>query len=89
MFFAAGCDDTYVDEVVKHAPVIESFSPASAPVGAEIIVTGQYLSGVTKAYIGDVEMVIKEKVSDSRLSIVAGAEGRDGRIVLVNSEGRS
>ena len=88
MLFAAGCDKTYVDEVVKQAPVIESFSPASGPVGTEIIITGQSLSGVTKAYIGDQEMVIKEKVSDSRLSIVAGVNGRDGRIVLENSVGK-
>ena len=89
MLFAAGCDKTYVNEVVKQSPVIESFSPASGPVGTEIIITGQSLSGVTKAYIGDQEMVIKEKVSDSRLSIVAGANGRDGRIVLENSVGTS
>lgn len=88
MLFAAGCDKTYVDEVVKQAPVIESFSPASGPVGTEIIITGQSLSGVTNAYIGDQEMVIREKVSDSRLSIVAGANGRDGKIVLENSVGK-
>lgn len=88
MLLATGCDKTYVDDVTRYAPLIESFSPASAPVGAEIIITGQHLSGVTKAYIGDQEMVIKEKVSDTRLSIVAGANGRDGKIVLENTEGR-
>lgn len=88
MLLATGCDKTYVDDVTRHAPTIESFSPASAPVGAEIIITGQHLSGVTKAYIGDQEMVIKEKVSDTRLSIVAGANGRDGKIILENTEGK-
>ena len=88
MLLATGCDKTYVDDVTLYAPLIESFSPASAPVGTEIIITGQHLSGVTKAYIGDQEMVIKEKVSDTRLSIVAGANGRDGRIILENTEGK-
>ena len=88
MLLPAGCDTTYVDDVAKQAPVIESFSPSSAPVGAEIIVTGQHLSGVTRAYIGDQEMVIREKVSDTRLSIIAGANGRDGRIALVSTVGR-
>lgn len=88
MLLATGCDKTYVDDVTLYAPLIESFSPASAPVGAEIIITGQHLSGVTKAYIGDQEMVIKEKVSDTRLSIVAGANGRDGRIILENTQGK-
>lgn len=88
MLLAAGCDKIYVDDETKQAPVIESFSPASGPVGTEIIVTGQHLSGVTKAYIGDQEMTISEKVSDSRLSIIAGSSGRDGRIVLENSIGK-
>lgn len=88
ILLAAGCDKTYVDENIPEAPVIESFSPQSAPVGAEIIVTGRNLSGVTQAFIGDKPMVIREKVSDTRLSIVAGAEGRGGRIALVNPVGR-
>lgn len=88
MLLATGCDKTYVDDVTLYAPLIESFSPASAPVGTEIIITGQHLSGVTKAYIGDQEMVIKEKVSDTRLSIVAGVNGRDGRIILENTQGK-
>lgn len=85
---AAGCDKTYVNETVSAAPVIASFTPASAPVGAEIVVTGEHLSGVYKAFIGDKEMTIVEKVSDSRLTIRAGAGGRDGKIVLQNSVGR-
>lgn len=88
MLLTTGCDKTYVDDQTRYAPLIEDFTPASAPVGSEIIITGQHLSGVTKAYIGGQEMVIKEKVSDSRLSIVAGANGRDGRIVLENTVGK-
>lgn len=89
MCFAAGCDKTYVNETVSAAPVIESFTPQSAPVGASIVITGQHLSGVTKAFIGDKQMIISEKVSDTRLTIIAGAEGRDGKIALQNSQGRS
>lgn len=85
---AAGCDKTSVNETVSAAPVVASFTPASAPVGAEIVVTGEHLSGVYKAFIGDKEMTIVEKVSDSRLTIRAGAGGRDGKIVLQNSVGR-
>ncbi|WP_295935749.1 IPT/TIG domain-containing protein [uncultured Alistipes sp.] len=88
LLFAASCDKTHVNETPAAAPVIESFTPHSAPVGAEIIITGQNLNAVTKAYIGDVEMIIKEKVSDTRMSIVAGADGRDGKISLVNVTGK-
>lgn len=83
-----GCDKTYVNEYVPSAPVIESFAPQSAPVGAEIVITGEHLNNVTQAFIGDTEMVIRERVSDTRLSITAGAGGSDGRIVLVNKAGK-
>lgn len=85
--FAAGCDQTSVDEVVVSAPVIHSFSPASAPVGERIVITGEYLNAVTKATIGGVEVPIAERVSNTRLSIVASADARSGRIALSNTEG--
>lgn len=84
---AAGCDKTYINEYEPVAPIIESFSPQSAPVGAEIVITGQHLNNVKQAFIGSTEMVIKERVSDTRLSITAGANGSDGKIRLVNEVG--
>lgn len=84
---AAGCDRTSVDEVVVSAPVIHSFSPASAPVGEEIVITGEYLNAVTKATIGGVEVPISERVSNTRISIIASADARSGRIALSNTEG--
>ena len=84
---ATGCDKTYVNEIIASAPVIESFSPQSAPVGAEIIITGQHLNNVKQAFIGNAEMVIKERVSDTRISILAGANGSTGKIRLINEVG--
>ena len=84
---ATGCDKTYVNEIIESAPVIESFSPQSAPVDAEIIITGQHLNNVKQAFIGNAEMVIKERVSDTRISITAGANGTSGKIRLVNEVG--
>lgn len=88
VLFAAGCDSTYVKEIEAAKPVVESFTPAAAPVGAEIVITGQNLNDVVKAYIGGVEMTIKEKVSDTRMSIIAGAAGKDGKITLENATGK-
>lgn len=85
--FAVACDKTSVDEVVESAPVILSFSPASAPVGERIVITGEYLNAVTSATIGGVEVPIVERVSNTRLSIVAAAEARGGRIALANAIG--
>lgn len=84
----ASCESTHVDETIVSAPVIENFEPMSAPVGSEIVVTGTYLNAVTKAEIGGVEVTIKERVSDKRLSIVATADARDGVITLYNTEGK-
>ena len=84
---AGACDKTSVDEVVLSAPVIHSFSPASAPVGEEIVITGEFLNAVTSATIGGVEVPIVERVSNTRISIVAAAEARNGRIVLANTVG--
>lgn len=85
--FAASCDKTYVDEEVVSAPRIDSFSPASAPVGEEIVITGAFLNTVTRATIDGVEVPIVERVSDTRLSIVASADARSGRIALENPTG--
>jgi len=84
----AACDQTNVDEIALIAPVVESFSPESAPVGATIRVNGEYLNNVTEAYIGSVKVDIVEKVSDKRLSIKVLNGVTSGKIVLVNTVGR-
>lgn len=84
-----GCDKTHVDEVIESVPVIESFSPMSAPVGSEIIITGEYLNAVTTAKIGGVEVPILERVSNTRLSIEASADATGGVITLINAVGES
>ncbi len=85
--FATACDETSIDEVVESAPVIHSFAPASAPVGEAIVITGEYLNAVTSATIDGVEVPIVERVSNTRISILAAAEARSGRIALTNTVG--
>ncbi|MBQ9311163.1 MAG: IPT/TIG domain-containing protein [Bacteroidales bacterium] len=87
-FVAAACDQTNVDEVVPSAPVIESFSPETAPVGAVITVNGSFLNDVTEAYIGDVAVGFAEKISDTRLTLKVANGVTSGNIVLVNDLGR-
>ena len=82
-----GCDRIHVDEVTLSAPVVEAFAPASAPVGAEIRVTGKSLNNVTEAYIGSVKVDIMEKVSDTRLSLRVAGGVTTGKIKLVNTVG--
>ena len=84
---AYGCDRIHIDEVTLTAPVIEAFTPASAPVGAEVRITGKSLNNVTEAYIGSVKVDIMEKVSDTRLSLRVVNGVTSGRIKLVNTVG--
>ena len=86
-FLAASCDRVYVDEVVPHEPVITAFTPASAPVGAEVTVTGEYLSDVTAAYIGDIKVDIVYKISNTRLVIKVANGVSSGLVKLVNAQG--
>lgn len=85
---AAACDQINVDEIALVAPVVESFSPTSAPIGATIKVTGQYLNNVTEAYIGTTKVDIVEKVSDTRMSIKVANGVTSGKVILVNPVGR-
>lgn len=87
----AGCADTYVEEYVPQAPVIESFTPTEALSGNDtpIVITGQHLQAVSAATIGGREVTILERVSNTRMTIVATKEARTGKIVLTNSVGRT
>lgn len=87
MFQAVSCDQISIDEIESSAPLVESFSPASAPAGAIVTVTGQYLNNVTEAYIGTAKVEITEKVSPTRLSIRVPQGISGGKIKLVNPEG--
>ena len=81
------CETLSVDEEIQHAPIITSFTPMTAPAGAEVVITGEYLNNVTSARIGDVEVEIIEKVSNTRLSIEVKQGVTSGRIILVNPTG--
>lgn len=89
VFLAAGCAETYVEEYVAEAPEIESFTPTSALSGDDtpVVITGQHLQAVTKAMIGGAEVRILERVSNTRMTVVASREARSGKITLVNSVG--
>ncbi|MGN0188424.1 MAG: IPT/TIG domain-containing protein [Candidatus Cryptobacteroides sp.] len=82
------CEKESVNVTVDSAPVIASFSPKTAPAGAEVVVTGEYLHNVTSAYIGDVKVDIIQKVSNGRLSIKVGKDVTSGKVSLVNATGK-
>lgn len=82
------CDSISVDDVVKSEPIIESYNPAQASIGDEIIVTGSSLNDVTAATIGGEAVEILQKVSDKRLSLRVTANAKTGKIELTNATGK-
>ena len=84
----ASCEKESVKEIVESVPVIESFSPKSAPAGAEVVINGESLHNVTEAWIGSVKVEITQKVSKKRLSIKVGKDVTSGKITLVNVSGK-
>lgn len=88
MFLALSCsEDLVIDKINKEAPSIDSFEPATGPVGTIITITGDHLQDIEDAYIGDTKVTIKERVSATKLILRATSEARTGKIKLVNSEG--
>ena len=81
------CDQVSIDEVIDHEPVITAFSPMTAPVGAEITVTGESLQNVTEAYIGSVRVEIASKVSNKLLTLRVVEGVTSGPVKLVSPAG--
>ena len=81
------CEQVSINEVQPHAPVVTGFTPASAPAGAIVVVTGEYLNNVNAARIGNVPVDIVERVSNTRLSVRVGQDVTSGVITLTNAVG--
>lgn len=88
---AAGCAETYVEEYVPEAPVIESFAPTEVLSGEDtpVVVTGRHLHTVTTATIGGREVSILERVSNTQLILAATRDARSGAIELTNAVGKA
>ena len=88
---AAGCAETYVEEYVPEAPVIESFAPSEVLSGEDtpVVVTGRHLHTVTTATIGGREVSILERVSNTQLILAATRDARSGAIELTNAVGKA
>ncbi len=86
---AVSCEKVTILDNEERAPQITSFSPLSAPAGAEVVVEGEYLYNVIKAYIGDVPVTITQKVTDKKLKIRVNAEVKGGSIKLESHKGSS
>ncbi len=89
----AACDadtevDQTVDEILSAQPAITSFSPASADIRSRVIVKGTYLNFAGKAYIGDTECQITQRVNGETLEIEVAPEAKTGTLRITTSAGK-
>lgn len=90
--FMTSCDadveiDRSFDEILSAQPTITSFSPQSASVLGEVIVEGTHLNFITKAYIGNVESKITQRVNSTQIRIQVPPQATAGQIRLVTQAG--
>ncbi len=79
--------DRSFDEIMSAQPTISSFSPQSATVLEEVTIEGTFLNFVTKAYVGDVEAQITQRVNRTQLRIEIPPQATGGPITLITQAG--
>lgn len=89
LFTACG-DEEYIAEDIRNSiaqPQILEFAPTSGSARTEVLVKGKHLATVTKAFIGDVETKVENRISDNEILLrVIGNEVSEA-IKLVNNKG--
>ncbi|MGS2739206.1 IPT/TIG domain-containing protein [Sinomicrobium sp. M5D2P17] len=90
MICVAGCDadtevDQTVEEILSAQPTIASFSPASADIQSRVIIKGTYLNFANKAYIGDTECKITQRINGETLEIEVAPEAKSGILRITTS----
>ena len=82
-------EELEIFEYVQKAPSVSSFSPKSGVVGSEIVVVGANLQTIRKAFINDLEVAVKSRISASQIIVEATANGSTGKIRLESAEGET
>ena len=68
-------------------PVVFSFSPASGPVGTQVVITGNSLKGTTKVTFGGVAAVVRKVDSYTQVTATVPAKGKTGKIEVTTPGG--
>ena len=68
-------------------PVIASFIPSSGPVGTVITITGDNLGSIETVWIGGIEVLIKNRVSQELLIAEVTVNAKSGKIKVQNRAG--
>lgn len=88
LVWASGCNDSLTyDDVNENAPAVVSFTPEQGPIGTVITIEGTDLHLVDEVLIGGQAVAIKDRVSNTEMSIIAAIGGKTGEITLSNRYG--
>ncbi len=74
-------------QIYKVLPVITSFSPASGPIGTNVVITGSGLTGATKVSFGGVAATNYKVTSPTQITATVPAGAKTGKIAVVTKGG--
>lgn len=77
--------DKTVDEIKAAQPTIESVSPKSADILTRVTISGTFLNFAEKAYVGDVECQITQRINGNTLEIEVAPQAKTGIVRIVTS----
>ena len=66
-------------------PYIDSFSPASGPVGTVVTILGTGFTGLNAAWVGDAHDGLIQVISDNEVQVAIPADATTGAIGILNS----
>jgi len=77
------------DQKFLVTPVILNFSPPSGPVGTQVVITGNSLTGATSVTFGGVKATVKSVDSYTQITATVPTKGKTGKIVVTTPGGTS
>lgn len=88
-----GCDEAeFIADDIRNGisePQILSFTPTSGGAGTQVLVEGDHLATVNKAFIGGIETNVKNRISNTRILIELTGLELTGAITLENNKGEA
>ena len=70
-----------------NTPVISSFTPTSAPVGTNVVITGTYLTGATSVTLNNLAISVFSVDSDTQITATVPSAASSGIIAVTTSGG--
>ena len=80
--------DKTVEEILSAQPTITALSTGTANILTKVSITGTFLNFAEKAYIGDVECQITQRINGKTLEIEVASDASSGIVKIVTTAGK-